>query len=77
MSTPVPAPAVKQPLSTIEATLLQLVSTVGGLAVGFGVFGSTTEQLIVSIAGIVLGAAVQVANSLHINALAKAGLLKR
>lgn len=38
-------------LNVIETTLISLVGTVASLAVGFGAFSSTTEQLVVSTAG--------------------------
>lgn len=38
-------------LSTIQANLISLVGTVASLAVGFGVFSATTEQVVVSAAG--------------------------
>lgn len=78
MSTPTtPTAPVTQPLTTLEATAIQLVSSVAGLALGFGAISNSTEQVIVSAAGIILGAAVQLANQLHISSLAKAGLLRR
>jgi hypothetical protein len=38
-------------LNVVETTLVSLVGTIASLAVGFGAFSSTTEQLVVSTAG--------------------------
>lgn len=48
------------PLSTIGATILQLISTAAGLAVGLGVLGEPVEQAVVAVAGIVIGAIIQI-----------------
>ena len=42
-------------LSAIQTTLVTLVTTVASLAVGFGAFSSTTEQVVVSAAGTLIG----------------------
>ncbi len=38
-------------LSALQTTLISLVGTIASLAVGFGAFSATTEQIIVSSAG--------------------------
>jgi hypothetical protein len=53
------------PLSSLQAAILSLVTTAASIAVGFGVLSSTTEGVIVSIAGTVIAAVFQVATELH------------
>lgn len=38
-------------LSVLQTTLISLIGTIASLAVGFGAFSETTEQLVVSSAG--------------------------
>lgn len=38
-------------LSALQTTLISLVGTIASLALGFGAFSATTEQIIVSSAG--------------------------
>ena len=54
------------PLSTLEAHVLSLLTAAIGIAVGFGFFGETTEQVIISGAGVVIAALFQIANVLHL-----------
>ena len=46
--------------SAIQASVLQIIVTVGSVAVALGAFSSTTEQIIVSAAGTVIGAVVNI-----------------
>lgn len=38
-------------LTVLQTTLISLVGTIGSIAVGFGAFSQTTEQVVVSAAG--------------------------
>jgi len=58
--------------STLGATALQLIATIVGLAVGLGAFGEPTAQIIVSLAGIVIGAIIQIVNQLHLKTVMQA-----
>lgn len=60
-------------VSTLQASLIALVTTVASVAVGFGVFGSTTEQVVISVAGTAIGAVFAIVNEIKGNSLAKAG----
>ena len=43
-------------LSTIQSNLISLVGTIASLAVGFGLFSQTTEQIVISSAALLLAA---------------------
>lgn len=60
-------------VSTLQASIISLVTAAAAIAVGFGFFGETTEQVVISVAGIVVAAVFSVANELKGNSLAKAG----
>jgi hypothetical protein len=47
-------------LSAIQASVLQIIVTAGSVAVALGAFTNTTEQIIVSAAGTVIGAVVNI-----------------
>lgn len=41
-------------LTSVQAAIVSLVVTAGSIAVGFGAFSATTEQIVVSAAGTVV-----------------------
>jgi hypothetical protein len=47
-------------LSAIQASVLQIIVTAGSVTVALGAFSNTTEQIIVSAAGTVIGAVVNI-----------------
>lgn len=46
-------------LTIYGATLVQFITSIAGVAVGFGLFSSSLEQTVISATGIVIGAVVQ------------------
>ncbi len=59
-------------VGTLEAHIIALVTAAVAIAVGFGFFGETTEQVVISVAGIIIGAVFSVVNEIKGNTLAKA-----
>jgi hypothetical protein len=60
-------------VSTLQANIISLVTAAAGIGVGFGLFGETTEQVVISVAGIIVGALFSVLNEVKGNTLAKVG----
>lgn len=53
------------PVSSLQAAILSLVTTVTSIVVGFGIINNTTAGIVVSVAGTVVAAVFQVATELH------------
>jgi len=53
------------PVSSLQAAILSLVTTVTSIVVGFGIINNTTAGIVVSVAGTAVAAVFQVANELH------------
>lgn len=62
---------MQAPLSIIEATTVQVVTSLIGLIVGLGVISGNEGQLIVSSAGVIIGGIVQIGNAIYALAHAK------
>lgn len=58
-------------LSAIQASIIALIGTIASLAVGFGAFSSSTEQLVVSAAGTLVSLVFTIVNEAekHTNAI--------
>lgn len=61
------------PLSPLAGYIVSLITVVVSLVVGLGVLGNETGQLVVSVAGTVVGLVFAVLNQLHVVTLAKLG----
>jgi hypothetical protein len=61
------------PLSSLQTSIIALIGTVASLAVGFGVFSSTIEQLIVAGAGTLVSIVFQIVTELERKTTAVAG----
>ena len=64
-------------VSTLEAHLIALVTSAAAIAAGFGFFGSTTEQVVVSAAGTIIAALFVVANEIKGKTLIAAGQVSK
>jgi hypothetical protein len=58
-------------LTNIQAALVSLLTSAGGMAVGFGLLTGSKEKAYASVAGIVIGLGVQI-----VTALERAGISK-
>lgn len=53
------------PVSSLQAAILSLVTTVTSIVVGFGIINNTTAGIVVSVAGTAVAAVFQIATELH------------
>jgi hypothetical protein len=60
-------------VSTLQANIISLVTAGAAIAVGFGFFGESTEQVVISVAGVVVGALFSVLNEVKTSTAVKAG----
>jgi hypothetical protein len=63
-------------VSTLQANIISLITAAAAIAVGFGFFGETTEQVVISVAGVVVGALFSVLNEIKGKTLVDAGRVK-
>ena len=61
-------------LSTIQSNLISLVGTIASLAVGFGLFSQTTEQIVISSAGTLISLGFSLFTELRANTKVKAAI---
>jgi len=61
-------------LSVLETTLISLIGTIASLAVGFGAFSETTEQLVVSTAGTLISLGFSLYTELRAQTKVKAAI---
>lgn len=52
-------------LTIYGATLVQFITSIAGVALGFGLFNSTVEQTVVSATGLIIGAVVQAVSAIE------------
>jgi hypothetical protein len=52
-------------LSALQTTIISLIGTIASVAVGFGAFSSTTEQIVVSAAGTLISLGFQLFTELQ------------
>jgi hypothetical protein len=60
--------------STLQNAIIAAVGTIASLAVGFGVFGAETEQLVISSAGTLISLAFLIASEIKVNTKVKTQL---
>jgi hypothetical protein len=58
-------------MTTIQASLVAIVGSVGSIVVGFGILNSTTEGVIVSAVGTIISSVVAIINQSERNTQAK------
>lgn len=61
-------------LSVLQTTLISLIGTIASLAVGFGAFSGTTEQVIVSAAGTLISLGFSLYTELRAQTKVKAAI---
>ena len=61
-------------LSTLQNLLISLVGTVASLALGFGAFSATTEQIVVSSAGTLISLLFSILAELGVKAKVQAAI---
>jgi hypothetical protein len=60
-------------VSTLQASIMAFITAAASIAVGFGFFGGSTEHIVISVAGIVVGAVFAILNEVKGQTLIKAG----
>ena len=61
-------------LSSLQTSIISLIGVIASLAVGFGAFSSTTEQLVVSAAGTVVAVIFQIVTEVERSTRSKAAM---
>ena len=59
-------------LSALQTTLISLVGAIASIALAFGVFSNTTEQVVISSAGVLIGIGFSLYTELQASTAVKA-----